>query len=150
MKWLVLAVGMIFFYATADAQIYKWVDENGKVQYTDHPPPPGIKHPGQRLQVKPTTGTNSNNGSTPSRSVAEDRLEFDQRQQKRKEEAAKQQAQADENKKKCIDAQGQLRIYTDSPRITVPDGAGGIKFIDDDVRQKKVEEANKAIAKFCK
>ncbi len=149
MKWLVLAVGMTCFYATADAQIYKWVDENGKVQYTDQPPPPGIKQPGQRLQVNPTTGT-KNNSTSSSRSVAEDRLEFDQRQQKRKEEAAKQQAQADENKKKCIDAQGQLRIYTDSPRITVPDGAGGIKFIDDDVRQKKVEEANKAIAKYCK
>ncbi|MEK7845247.1 MAG: DUF4124 domain-containing protein, partial [Pseudomonadota bacterium] len=80
----------------------------------------------------------------------EERLEFDKRQQKKKEEETKQQARTQEDKQKCINAQGQLRIYTDSPRLTVPDGSGGIVYVDDDMRQRKIDEANKAIAAFCK
>jgi hypothetical protein len=41
-------------------------------------------------------------------------------------------------------------MYTDSPRLTVPDGSGGIAYVDDDMRQKKIAEANKAVATFCK
>jgi hypothetical protein len=32
----------------------------------------------------------------------------------------------------------------------VPDGAGGIVFVDDDARQRKIADANKAIATYCK
>lgn len=139
---------MVLFSITAHAQIYKWVDENGKTQYTDQPPPTAAKE-GQRLQIKsaPMTGGHA---SGKSGNLSEERLEFDKRQQQKREEESKQQAQAGENKKKCIDAQGQLRIYTDSPRLTVPDGAGGITYVDDEMRQKKIAEANKAIAEFCK
>lgn len=139
---------MLLCSITANAQIYKWVDENGKTQYTDQPPPAAAKEE-QKLQIRsaPMTG---NHESVKSSNPTEERLEFDKRRQQKKEEETKQQAKAEENKKKCIDAQGQLRIYTDSPRLTVPDGAGGITYVDDETRQKKIAEANKAIAEFCK
>ncbi len=148
MRFFVWTGLMVLFSITAHAQIYKWVDENGKTQYTDQPPPTAVRE-GQRLQIKsvPMTGGHA---SGKSGNLSEERLEFDKRQQQKREEESKQQAQAGENKKKCIDAQGQLRIYTDSPRLTVPDGAGGITYVDDEMRQKKIAEANKAIAEFCK
>ena len=67
-----------------------------------------------------------------------------------KENEANQQAKAEENKKKCIDAQGRLRIYTDTPRLTIPDGAGGITYLDDDARQRKIDDAKKQITTYCK
>lgn len=134
---------------SVNAQIYKWVDESGKTQYTDVPPPPGVAKEGQRLNIK-SSPISGNNESSKSRNPGEEKLEFDKRQQQKREEDAKQQAKAEENKKKCIDAQGQLRLYTDSPRLTVPDGAGGIVFVDDDARQRKISDANKSIATFCK
>jgi len=140
---------IVLFSITVNAQIYKWVDENGKTQYTDIPPPPGVAKEGKRLNIK-SSPASGNSETSQSRNLAEERLEFDKRQQNKKEEEVKQQATAEESQKKCIDAQGQLRIYTDSPRLTVPDGAGGIAYVDDDVRQKKIDEANKAIVKFCK
>ncbi len=145
-----LFTGLILLFSiTVNAQIYKWVDENGKTQYTDLPPPPGITKEGQRLNIK-SSPIPGNNETSQSKNLAEERLEFDKRQQQKKEEEVKQQAKAEENKKKCIDAQGQLRLYTDSPRLTVPDGAGGITFVEDDARQKKIADANKAVATFCK
>jgi len=145
-----LFTGLILLFSiTVNAQIYKWVDENGKTQYTDLPPPPGVAKEGQRLNIK-SSSISGNNETSKSKNLAEERLEFDKRQQQKKEEEVKQQAKAEENKKKCIDAQGQLRLYTDSPRLTVPDGAGGIAFVEDDARQKKIADANKAVATFCK
>lgn len=140
---------IVLFSISVNAQIYKWVDESGKTQYTDVPPPPDVAKEGQRLNIK-SSPISGNNESSKSRNPGEEKLEFDKRQQQKREEDAKQQAKAEENKKKCIDAQGQLRLYTDSPRLTVPDGAGGIVFVDDDARQRKISDANKAIATFCK
>lgn len=143
-------IGLILLFSvTANAQIYKWVDENGKTQYTDRPPPSGVVKEGQRLNIK-SAPASVNNETDRARNLAEERLEFDKRQQQKKEAEISQQAKAQEDKKKCIDAQGQLRIYTDSPRLTVPDGSGGITYVDDEMRQKKIAEANKAIAAFCK
>lgn len=140
---------IVLFSITVNAQIYKWVDESGKTQYTDVPPPPGVAKEGKRLNIKSSPAAD-NNETSKSRNLTEERQEFDKRQQQKKEEDVKHQAKAEENKKKCIDAQGQLRLYTDSPRLTVPDGAGGIVFVDDDARQRKIADANKAIATFCK
>lgn len=149
MKILVLTGLISLFSVTANAQVYKWVDEHGKTQYTDRPPPPGASREGQRLNIKPVAASVSNEANK-SKSLADERLEFNKRQEQRKEEEVKQLAKAEEDKKKCINAQTQLRIYTDSPRLTVPDGSGGIAYVDDDMRQKKIAEANKAVATFCK
>ncbi len=149
MKFFVFTGLLLFFSVTVNAQIYKWIDENGKTQYTDQPPPPDAAREGQRLNIRPVLAP-ANNETSKSKSMTDDRLEFDKRQEQRKKEETKQLAKAEEDKKKCIDAQGQLRLYTDSPRLTVPDGSGGIAYVDDDIRQKKIAEANKAIATLCK
>lgn len=129
------------------AHIYKWVDEHGKVQYSDQPPPPGAAAGGKRLNINsaPVAGHQHN-----SRNLSGEREEFDKRRQQKLEDESKQQAKSAESKKKCIDAQTQLRMYSDSPRLTVPDGAGGVVYVDDDLRQRKIDDANKAIATYCK
>lgn len=150
MKIFVLTGLILLLSVTANAQVYKWVDENGKTQYTDRPPPPGAAREGQRLNIKPAASANANSETRKSRNLTEERLEFDKRQEKKKEDDVKQQAKAEEDKKKCIDAQARLRMYTDTPRMTVPDGTGGITYVDDETRQKRIEEANKAIKALCK
>jgi hypothetical protein len=49
MQRLVIAVLGVVAACGAQAQMYKWVDENGRVQYTQTPPPPGR----QAQQIKP-------------------------------------------------------------------------------------------------
>lgn len=150
MKNFILTGLILLFSVTANAQVYKWLDENGKTQYTDRPPPPETSRAGQRLNIKPTVSANTHNETDKSKNVVDERVEFDKRQKQRKEDETKQQEKAEEDKKKCIDAQTRLRMYTDSPRMTVPDGSGGITYVDDDTRQQRINEANKAVKAFCK
>ena len=39
----ILAVLLLSFAVSAQAQLYRWVDDQGSVHYTDHPPPPNAK-----------------------------------------------------------------------------------------------------------
>jgi len=133
------------------AQVYKWVDEHGKTQYTDRPPPPGVATEKKRFNTKGGTPSSSGaSGTNQPQSLSEAREALDKRQVERKEEQSKQQSKAEEDKKKCIEAQTRLRMYTESPRLTVPDGAGGIAYVDDNERQKKIDQATKEIATLCK
>jgi glutaredoxin len=43
MRKLAIAVAAMFVAATAGAQMYRWVDKDGKVHYTDTPPPAASK-----------------------------------------------------------------------------------------------------------
>jgi len=43
MKKLAIAVAAMLVAATAGAQLYRWVDKDGKVHYTDTPPPAAAK-----------------------------------------------------------------------------------------------------------
>ncbi|MEK7792101.1 MAG: DUF4124 domain-containing protein, partial [Pseudomonadota bacterium] len=36
----------------AQAQVYKWVDQNGKIQYSDQPPPSGAVQNEKKLGIK--------------------------------------------------------------------------------------------------
>jgi len=145
MRIVVFTVTILLFSASVSAQIYNWVDETGKIHYTDQPPPPHVNTKEQRLNINaaPAVGSQSN-------AVSDEREEFEKRRKQRQENEAKDQAQAEINKKKCTEAQTQLRMYADSPRLTIPDGAGGIVYVDDDLRQRRIDDANKAIATFCR
>ena len=55
-----------------------------------------------------------------------------------------------ENKQKCIDAQSRLRLFLESPRLRMPDGEGGLAYVDDNVREQKINEANQAVTTYCK
>lgn len=148
-RWIGLAI-LVLITSIANAQVYKWIDEHGKTQYSDRPPSPGEAQNEKKINIK--TGISSTDDSEPAanKSLAEQKAEFEKRRQQRQEQEAKQQGSADENKKKCIDAKTQLTMYTDSPRLTIPDGAGGLTYVDEETRQKKIDEANKLIATFCK
>lgn len=146
MRIVVFTVTALLFSASVSAQIYKWVDETGKIHYTDQPPPPHVNTKEQQLNINTAPAA----GSNPSNTLSDEREEFEKRRKQRLENEAKDQAQAEINKKKCTEAQTQLRMYADSPRLTIPDGAGGIVYVDDDLRQRRIDDANKAIATFCR
>ena len=52
-RWMLLIM-LISSAAAAQADTYKWVDPDGRVHYSDHPPPPGVtKSEVKRLGDKP-------------------------------------------------------------------------------------------------
>lgn len=154
MRYLVFLLFLMSFSMLTHAQIYKWVDENGKTQYSDQPPLSGKVQNEQRLRINaaPTPVTISTDGEDADepRTLSDDRADYDKRRQERKEKEAEKKATIAENKQKCVDAQSRLRVFLESPRLRMPDGQGGLEYVDDNVRDQKVKEANKAIATYCK
>lgn len=57
MRRLALAVAAMFVAATAGAQMYRWVDKDGKVHYTDAPPPAASKGVQKRGTAPAATDT---------------------------------------------------------------------------------------------
>lgn len=156
MRYLAITLSLMFFSLQTPAQVFKWTDEKGKVQYSDQPPLANTVRDEQKIKIHAApTPVQSNpvdddeNADQP-KTLADERQEYDKRRQERKEKEAQQRAEAEQNKQKCVDARSRLRVFLESPRLRMPDGKGGLVYIDDDTRQQKINEANKAIAAYCK
>ena len=156
MRYLVFMLWLSFISMPVSAQLYKWVDENGKTQYSDKPPPSSNVKNEQKLKIHstPASGSTANtedeDDAGKPKTLADERLEYDKRRQERLEQKSQQKAKAEENKQKCVDAQSKLRVFSESPRLRMPDGKGGLVYVDDNVRQQKINEANEAVKTFCK
>lgn len=152
MQRLTILLLLLMFSFVASAQVYKWVDADGKTQYTDQPPPSGAAQDEKKLDIKPAPPSSSNGHQSDSANVVDDDKpqNFSERRSARKEAKAEKERAAEELNQKCIHAQGQLKMYRDTPRLRVPDGNGGVVYVDDNVREKHIQEAQKNIAAFCK
>lgn len=156
MRYLVFLLSLMSFSMFAHAQIYKWIDENGNTQYSDKPPISNNVQKEQRLRINsaPITVSLSDNdevdGENKPRTLVDERADYDKRRQERLEKEAEKKAKVAENKQKCVDAQSRLRVFSESPRLRMPDGQGGLTYVDDNVRDQKIKEANQAIATYCK
>ncbi|SER39936.1 protein of unknown function [Nitrosomonas sp. Nm51] len=155
MRYLVLIVWLLPLSLPVSAQLYKWIDEHGKTQYSDQPPPSDNVQKEQRVKIHAspapvsTVNTSDNTDTGMADALTEQRLEYDKRRQERLKKDAQQKIAAAENQKKCVDAQSRLRVFLESPRLRIPDGKGGLVYADDNLRQQKIDETNAAIKTFC-
>lgn len=152
------------------AQLYKWVDEKGKTVYSDQAPNSDAKDQkilnksGVKYPTENTTPASENpnptvsEAPTPAKStgpktLAEKELEFRKRRAEQEEtqaKAAKEQMQAKEKQEKCLQVRGSLQTLQNGGRITKYNDKGEIVHLDDNERQKEIEDAKKAAAEFCK
>jgi hypothetical protein len=140
----------------ANAQLYKWVDENGHTQYSDRPPPAGTKSEqiskSARQPVPPPTAGAAGKGPPPTSTAAKE-LEFRKRQlsaedkQKEEEQKAKEAQAKQEN---CDIAQARMRTLEDGGRILKPNTNGEREYMgSDDIEAEKIP-ARKKMEDACK
>lgn len=137
--------------APAQAQLYKWVDSSGRVQYSDRKPPDGKQSQEVRNTVS-SVGSQSGAASG-GQSVAERDKEF----QKRREELAKgqqkQQQSAAEQKQRaagCDEAQRNLAGLQSGQRIARYDQKGEMSYLDDSGRASEIERTRQLVEQNCK
>jgi len=140
--------------ATAHAGITKWVDADGKVQYSDQPPPPTVKSQ-KTLDIKnsPTLPKTASDNKGGEKSMAEKELEFRKRQVKAEEAAAKEakdQEEAKRMKANCEQARRQLQALQEGQRITRYNEKGERVFMEDSDRPQAINEAKQAVDSWCK
>lgn len=137
---------LILSTASANAELNKWVDQQGKVHYSDQPPA-GVEATELRAAPAPASAP------APSRSYVEREAELrkaNQSQAETAEKAARQQSNAEIEKANCTAAQQALRSLQQDGRIVEYDENGERRFLEDSERQQRIANAQADVEKFCK
>ena len=153
MKKILLSLLILLAANHAYAEVYKWVDSSGKVQYSDHPP---ASNKTQKLKIDTSSSATQSPGNrkAPAASSMMDKeIEFRKRHVEAEEAEKKQEKQAREAKQKqenCGNARGNLRGLQESGRVVKYDDKGERSFLDDAARQQAIERAQKEVDASCK
>ncbi|MDE2117052.1 MAG: DUF4124 domain-containing protein [Betaproteobacteria bacterium] len=131
---------------SAYGALTKWVDADGKVHYSDEPPPDNIKT--KTLSIP----HDSLSGVPAAKTFVEREAEW-KKAQKAKEEASQkatqQQEEAIAKRKACAGAKANLRALENSPVISTYNDKGEIVPMGDSTRQQNIEDARKQISIYC-
>ena len=158
MNRLVVMLLAVAFAGTASAQLYKWVDNDGRVQYGDTPPGDASKV----TRLRPPPAGSAPAPAATSETAAKDKDKdkaltpeqaFKKRQQERQEaeqKAEKERAEADQKRAGCENAQAGLRQLQSGQRVATVNSAGERVFIDDNERARQVQRAQKSVDDWCK
>lgn len=154
MRRLLTIVSMLALATVVQAGVTRWVDADGKVHYSDQPPPTTVKSQ-KTLDLKnspalPKAAPDSQGGE---KSLAEKDLESRKRRVQAEETAAKQardQEEAKRKKENCAQARNQLQALQQGQRISKFDEKGERVFLEDNDRAKAIEEAKKSADSWCK
>jgi len=132
-------------FAAAD-QIYKWVDSQGHVHFSQTPPP-GTTVSAQSVTVNP---------------AAPDPQSLANQQALQQQQAAKDKAAADaaakdkpdpageaQKKQHCEDLRTRLNVLQQSGRTATTDAQGNLTYLDDNARAQQIDEINQQIKSDC-
>ena len=141
----------------AVGDMYKWTDAEGKVHYSDQPPPPNVKQ--QPSKVKPripaATAAPEAAGAPAAapKTTAEQDAEFNRRRMEAAErEAAEKKAasEAAEKKKNCEQAKAQVAGMRSGTRISRYDDKGERTYLSDAEIAQEIARAQKAADSWCR
>ena len=135
---------------TAQADLYKWVDEQGKIHYSDQPASGKTKS-----ETKLEIPNQPSNGATPdsSKSWQEKDLDYKKRQASAAESAAKKQKEAQETKtaqENCAKSKNNLSQLESIVPVYTYDEKTGRSYLNEGQRTEAIEKARKSVAEWCK
>jgi len=163
MKRLSVAIALALCVALpASAQMYKWVDEKGKVQYSDKPPPSNIKT--EKLRAPPPgpaapapseakAGAGKDAAKAGPKTAAEQEQAFRKRQleaSKAQDVDEKKQAQARDKEEHCRRANAAVAALQLGGRQQRIDSKGERVFLDEQQIGQELAKAQQEAAAACK
>lgn len=145
---LFIAIAILLATATVAAQVYKWVDKDGQVQYTDTPPPPGAT---KAEAKKVDTGSAAPASTAP---TLETRAKnFDKRRAsdaEKAKKAAEAQKKADIDAENCKIANMRIREIENGRPLKQSNDQGEATYMTDETRQAELTKARALAATSCK
>ena len=147
------AIAIFLATATVAAQVFKWIDKDGKVNFSDTPPPAeAVKGEAKKLTVLPAA-------NTPTPAPAKVKIAVDQAKEAekkkteladkaKKDEAAEQNAK--QNEERCKDAKRYLSTLDSGTPIRQSNDAGERVFMNDEQRASETARAKIAVTESCK
>ena len=131
----------------ASAQLYKYVDKDGKTVYSDQPP---TNVDSKQLNVQ--SGVTSAPAAAPKSAVEQDKQlqkgRDEARDRAKKSENAAKEAEAKEQA--CANARAAYKIYADGGRILKSDDKGERVFLGDEEIDAERERSKRLMDEACK
>ncbi|MCB5183996.1 DUF4124 domain-containing protein [Methylobacillus gramineus] len=148
--WLAILL-MAMLPLLAHAQVYKWKDKDGAVQYSDLPPPNNIPYEAvDKIKVTPksaTPETAKGGDSQAVRNAAALRRQSDAEQEKRSDERKRNEQQ--QKQEQCQNAKANYQNFKQGGRIYKMTPEGERHYLGDEDLQKGLEAATKELQEFC-
>ncbi|MBK8507267.1 MAG: DUF4124 domain-containing protein [Candidatus Competibacteraceae bacterium] len=147
-----LIAGCCAFAVTLQAQqfIYKWTDDKGMIQYSELPPPAGVKYE----MVTKTSGAEQKNSEEAGRNLNKEQEDLAkqvaEQEKKQQEEAEKKQKEAEDTRtKNCEAAKKNLKILQGDSPVVKTDAKGNKIALDPQQREEELKKAQKDQDYFC-
>ena len=155
MNKICIALVALAIFGTASAQMYKWVDKDGKVRYGDTPPPGAkssqVKAPQSGAAAAPAPA--SKDGKKGPLTPAEQEQDYRKRQAESKKAAEKadseQQAKAEKNEG-CDRTREYLRTLESGQRIARTNPSGERYYMNEEQVAAEVAKTQKSVQQTCK
>ena len=158
---LALAAAGLVAIPVAAQQLYKYIGPDGRVQYSDRPPPDGRKAEkvtgGRVSTISPSSAAASSGGeaakATGPKSTAEQEQDFRKRRMEAEEKSRKDEKLAEEkrlNEQACSALRTQLGGVQSGARVARLTETGERVFLDDDGMQQEAQRLQREIAQTCK
>lgn len=150
-QWLLAA---LFLSATllapmAGAEIYKWTDANGEVQYSQVPPPSGVDSEEIQGALPPPEDSPDTAGESLQEQVDAMNEDLAEQEKVEKKEALRKEID-DAYERNCTTATNNLAKLQEGgrKRYLTPDGQ--VTHLTEEQRQQRINEAKDQIDEFCK
>jgi len=133
------------FAVSAEAVLYKWVDANGRVSYSDQPPPSNVK-------AEVVSGAAVISAPDAVRDMASQEMDLKKRQAQRVDEQKKvEKVRADTalQQQACIELRGKIKIFESDQPIVRINEVGEQVFMDDTMRVRERERLEGTLRERC-
>lgn len=155
--WTLTVLAAILIQHTVSAQMYKWTDADGKVHYSDQPPPQGARQQGTIAKPRTAAAAAAQPGEGASaaakpKTPAEQEMEFRKRRLEKAEAEAKRQQEAQaaaEKQRNCEQARSRVAMLQAGGRITRTAPNGEQIFMEDAEIARELVEARKVADSWC-
>lgn len=146
MKRLILLCVACVLAPVASAELYKYIDKDGKTVYSDQPPP---NVESKQVNVQPASGA----APAPAKSAVQRDKELEKGRQKNLADSKKAEAKANEAKaaeERCAQATDRHKSLVEGGRIWKYDEKGDRTIMSDDEIASEREKARRLMDEMCK
>jgi hypothetical protein len=137
--------GLLAAAATTQAQVYRWVDEQGKVHYGERPPS-GAKARAVEDKVATPPGI-----AKPGADTSQQERDFQRRRMEREQAEAREQQAAEKARRECERERTRLAQLRNVRRIqSGVDEKGNLRYMSDTERADAIAGQEAAVARACR
>lgn len=144
---LLLGFALLAGSGLAGAAVYRWVDGDGAVHFSDRPPA------GAQFQELDTPAPSPSKGISDAERRARQQKLLDMYEEERagkREAREKREAQKQERQTRCNYAADRLRRYQAAPILYEPLAGGERRVLSDAERERAIREVREAVQAWCR